>query len=162
MLLGHVQFEKNNFQNRFQFNGNWQTLRVRTGLCEIRAKEYVDAMSDWETIKRKVPEHSSTLSLFDKFISDNLWRTNSSIIREMIEIFGIQVEIAEDFQTHLTGTARLVEICSKFGAVKYLSGPSGRNYLDLSLFHDAGIEVDFFEASRPKYPHILDRLENCL
>lgn len=162
VLLGHVQFEKNNFQNRFQYDGNWQTLRVNKGVCEIKTKEYIDARTDWETIKRKVPKHSSTLSVFDQFVGDNLWATNSSIIREMIGILGIEVQIEEDFKTQLSGTARLVEICSKFGAVKYLSGPSGRNYLDLNLFHDAGIEVDFFEPAPTEFPHILDRLKHCL
>jgi len=56
---------------------------------------------------------------------------------------GIKTPIIPDYPTPLTGTERLVDICIKLGAKKYLSGISGRNYLNLKLFEDAGIEVIF-------------------
>jgi len=36
----------------------------------------------------------------------------------------------------------LVDICKYYNATKYLSGPSGKNYLDFSLFEKENIEVE--------------------
>ncbi len=38
-------------------------------------------------------------------------------------------------------TERLVALCRSAGATTYLSGPTARDYIDESLFHDAGIEL---------------------
>jgi len=52
-------------------------------------------------------------------------------------------------------TQNLVAYCQKVGADTYLSGAGGRNYLDLSLFEDAGITVEFQEFVHPVYPQTL-------
>jgi hypothetical protein len=44
---------------------------------------------------------------------------------------------------------KITEFNPKVGGDVYLSGPSGRNYLDLSLFKD--IKVDFLEFKHPIY-----------
>lgn len=47
---------------------------------------------------------------------------------------------------------RLVELCRQFGARRYLTGDSARNYLDLELFDQAGIEVVWQNYRHPRYP----------
>lgn len=49
-------------------------------------------------------------------------------------------------------TRNLVAYCQEVGADTYLSGPAGRNYLDISLFEDAEIAVEFQEFMHPVYP----------
>lgn len=44
-----------------------------------------------------------------------------------------------------------LDICKKLGATVYLSGPFGRNYLDIKSFNDAGIEVQFTDFKHPEY-----------
>jgi hypothetical protein len=51
-------------------------------------------------------------------------------------------------------TWRIIQICKEVGADTYLSGPSGRDYMDLSLFKKAGIAVDFQEFRHPGYPQM--------
>lgn len=145
VILGNCQFEKNNYQNRFQFNKQWFTMSVNSGLQPIADKRYVNHIYDWEKLKRSFPNHD--LSIFDKCISDNLLQTNTRIIKKACELLGIKTKIVGDFPTKLYGTARLVDICKYYGATKYLSGISGKKYLELSLFEKAGIEVVFQNES---------------
>src|SRR5947209_16230470 len=42
-------------------------------------------------------------------------------------------------------TERLVNLCKTFGADTYLSGPKGRDYLELAQFSEAGIQVNFHD-----------------
>jgi len=58
-------------------------------------------------------------------------------------MLGIKTKIVFDYPTDLKGTDRLVDICKHYGATKYLSGISGKDYLDRSLFADHKIELEF-------------------
>jgi hypothetical protein len=48
-----------------------------------------------------------------------------------------------EFSPQGVRTARLLDICIKTGATKYLSGPSAREYFDESSFTAAGIAVEW-------------------
>ena len=48
-------------------------------------------------------------------------------------------------------SALLFSICKSLGADTYLSGPSGKLYLDQSLFSDGGVAVEYHEFSHPVY-----------
>ena len=141
VILGHCQFEKNNFQNRFAIDGKWQTLRVKKGNDPIIEKKYVNAVEDWDSIKKKLPEHKSNLDEMDYCVSDNLLDTNTKIIKHICGKFGIKTKIEKDFKTSSRKTERLLEICQHYKATQYLSGPSGKNYLNTDLFKNAGIGI---------------------
>ncbi len=51
-----------------------------------------------------------------------------------------------------TRSQRLVDLCRHFGARRYLTGDSARNYLDVGLFDQAGIEVVWQNYRHPAYP----------
>lgn len=141
VVLGHCQFEKNGFQNRFQLNQQWNTLSVYKGLEPIRNKKYINAMKDWNSIKAKLPKYSSILSEMDYCITDNLFDTNFSIIKHLVNKLSINTRIEEDYETDLRSTDRLVDICKRFGATTYLAGQGGHDYLEESLFEKENIEV---------------------
>jgi len=141
VILGHCQFEKNNFQNRFMIDERWQTLRVKKGNKPIAEKEYVDSKEDWETIKRRLPKHNTALENMDHCISNNLLETNTKIIKHICGKLGIKTKIEKDFKTSSRKTERLLEICQHYKATQYLSGPSGKNYLNTNLFKNAGIGI---------------------
>ena len=42
VILKECQFEKNGYQNRFNFNDKWYTMSVKKGLEPIRDKVYID------------------------------------------------------------------------------------------------------------------------
>jgi hypothetical protein len=54
----------------------------------------------------------------------------------------------------MKGTERLVEICRELNADVYLSGISGIDYLDLKLFEDSGIKVEYQNYEPKKYKQL--------
>lgn len=148
IILSRCQFEKNNYQNRFNYKDKWHTMAVPHGLVPICEKEYLDPFKDWKKIKDNLPEFN--LGEFDGCIERNLASTNTNIIRKIKKELGIQTALMEDYPTNLTGTARLVDICKTYGATHYLSGVSGINYMDLELFERNGIEVEYQSKSESK------------
>ncbi len=146
VLLNHCQFEKNNYQNRFRYNDKWFTMSVIKGNIPINQKQYVNAWDDWQTITGQLPN----LKQFDRCIYNTLAVTNGHIIMHIMRCLNIKTKLVNDYPTNLTGTARLVDICKTNEAKEYLSGPSGKNYLDLEQFEKAGIKVVFQEPSESK------------
>ena len=59
---------------------------------------------------------------------------------------GLNTKIVTDYKSNLKATDRLVDICERNGAESYISGPSGRKYLDLDKFKARDIEVVFQES----------------
>jgi hypothetical protein len=91
----------------------------------------------------------------------------------LIRALGIRTRIFRSSELGVEGRkeGRLLGICRRLGADSYLSGPSGRDYLDLSLWKDAGIGVFFQDYRHPVYPQVqggflpemsvVDLLFNC-
>ena len=150
VLLTNVQFTRHQFQNRFKFNHSWQTMKVNQGHLsdQIYEKIYISPESDWDAIKRKVGYR--WLETFDDCIQENLAKTNTEIIIKINDMLGLSTQIQFDEPGNFTSpTEKLLEICKKNSANTYLSGPSGRKYLDLVQFEKAGIEVKFSDNSDP-------------
>lgn len=143
IILGNCQFEKNNYQNRFDIDERWHTMRVNGGMQLIKDKKYVSPFEDWEKIKNKLPKYRGILEQFDFCISDNLLNTNSNIIRYARKLLKLKTIVIHDNETELKSTERLVYLCKKSNATKYLSGISGKIYLDVKQFEQQGIEVIF-------------------
>jgi hypothetical protein len=108
---------------------------------------------DWEKMKRRIDHRP--LRIFDHCINHSVFLTNVGIIKLCCKLLGIDTLIVEDQPTEKTSTERLIEICRTNSCTTYLSGPSGRNYLDLDRFAVDGIEVEFFEATNKT--HVLDQ-----
>lgn len=51
-------------------------------------------------------------------------------------------------------SGRLLAICQRFSATKYLSGNAAQDYLDVALFEDAGIAVEWQNYRHPVYPQL--------
>ena len=155
VLLTKCQFEKNGFQNRFSYQDKWYTMPIFYGLDVLEQKRYKDCRESYEAIKRKLPKHTSTLERFDQFISDSLIETNTQIITQICKEKSITTKLCVDFDTEKKSTDRLIEICKHFNADTYLSGPSGKNYMDLKRFEEEGIRVIFQETkNEDKVPYL--------
>lgn len=139
VIMIHCQWEKGKYQNRFHVGDQWNTMSVNHGLEPIKDKRYLKPTEDWAKITNRYPK----LKQYDRYISESLATTNMYIIRQAMQTLGIETEVTIDLPTALTGTDRLVDICKDVGATEYLSGKSGRNYLELEKFEQAGIKVRF-------------------
>ena len=145
VLLNHCQFEKNGFQNRFNLNGRWNTMSVNRGLDYINTKKYIDSKKDWARIKKSLPKYKFILSEMDDLIADSLYQTNTSIIQYLVKRLNINTKIVEDYETTLSSTSRLVDICKRNGATVYFAGQGGKDYLNEDLFEQENIQVVYQE-----------------
>ena len=141
VIMTHCQWEKGKYQNRFHVGDEWNTMAINHGLDPIKEKVYTNHEDDWMKIVSRYPK----LETFSKCISSVMWSTNCCIIRQVMRMLNLKTKIAFDFPTHLRGTQRLVEICQYYEADEYLSGVSGKKYLDLPQFDNAKIKVSFQE-----------------
>jgi len=46
----------------------------------------------------------------------------------------------------------LIDLLTRVGATKYLSGPAAKDYIQPELFDQAGIELEYIEYDYPAYP----------
>lgn len=145
IILGHCQFEKNGYQNRFFLKHDWNTMSVIKGMYPIKDKIYANPYGDWSKIKNKLSEYSDILTEMDPYISNNLYRTNVSIIKHLAKKLNITTDIVEDYPTDLTSTDRLVDLCKHYGGTTYLAGQGGKSYLDENKFTESGIRVIYQE-----------------
>ncbi len=157
VLLGHCQFEKNGFQNRFRLHENdaWHTMSVRHGREPIVLKKYVRPQEDWKKIKADLPQFP-VLNEFDDCVSDRLWLMNTLIIERILSKLDIKTRIEFDWPTKLRGTERLVAICQEFECDTYLAGSGGANYMEPELFAKAGIKIERQEYEDKR--HVLEVL----
>lgn len=85
--------------------------------------------------------------LYKEATSPWLSAVNESFIRAICDMLGIRTQITSSSDYELEGgpVERIIGLCQQTGATTYLSGPSARNYLDESLFADAGIELRYID-----------------
>jgi hypothetical protein len=161
VVMGHCQFEKNGFQNRFNINNQWQTMSVFKGLDNIVDKKYANPQRDWAKLKKRLYTYTPILESFDNIIQENegdLFETNYEIIVKMRDMLQIDTEIVKDFPSALTSSERLAEICNHYGATHYISGMSGKKYLNIDSFESSGITISFQEPSMMIKKHSLEIL----
>lgn len=156
VILSQTQFRKGGYENRFNVGDKWHTMSVNSGLQPIGLKRYVSPDKDFGYIKKAF--RSKELWRFDKCISQSLFATNVNIINAFKQILKIETPLEFDYLTTLTGTDRLIDLCKHYKANKYLSGISGKNYLELSKFQEAGIEVIFQDESKMIKKALVDML----
>lgn len=142
ILLNHCTYAKNNFQNRFYYQGKWFTMRCNQSHQCIIDKRYLFPIEDWAKITNSLP----VLKVFDECEGVKLPVMNGRIIRKAAQLLNINTKIVDDRDCGLSGTDRLVRLCKDHNADTYLSGVSGHKYLELDKFTQAGIRVIFQES----------------
>lgn len=146
VILIHCQYEKHNYQNRFQYEGKWYTMSVNRSMDQIRYKRYINTKRDWSKIKTRFIH----LNDFNKDISETLYHCNTQIIKHIAHKLNIKTTITYDYPTELRGTDRLVDICKTYKADTYISGLGGKKYLDPKKFYKADIQIEYQDCeSRP-------------
>lgn len=162
VILQNCQYEKNNFQNRFNLDERWYTMSVNKGLEPIVDKRYVNYVKDWSTIKKSLHTYRNVLDMFDDCIQENLAATNLCIIQKIHSLLNLKTKIVEDHPTELSSTERLVDLCKRHKATTYFAGSSGSSYMDLTLFESNNIRVIFQDPNTSTKLPILKILKEKL
>jgi len=191
VVLDHVQFEKNSFTNRNKIlldkKPLWLTLPVLTkgnfknlSINSLKIDPQINwQKKHWLSIQQsysKSPcwsEFKEPLSNIYSSSYDLLSEALNNSLRFFIKYLSIMtpIEFSSNYCFAQTKSDLVLEICKKFKATKYLSGPLGRSYLEETKFNEVGIEVIYDDYIHPVYiqhsndfiPYLstLDLLANC-
>ncbi len=173
VIYDEVQFTKNDWRNRNKIKSKdgliWLTIPVRQNALEQRIDETSVALTNWNrkhlnsivTYYSKAEHYRDVkdfvADLYMNVDSENLSEINSYFIKAINGFLGIKTEIinSSDLGLHGDRNERLVDACKKLNGQVYLSGPSAKNYLDVKLFNDHNIDVEWIDYSGYKeYPQL--------
>jgi WbqC-like protein len=161
IVLDDVQYTQRDWRNRNKISGGrWLTIPVkaphRARIDEVEVSDSGWSKRHWDILRlnyRKSPFFSTNdwierlyrdVSGFAKLASVNLSMTRE--ICERLEI-GTPIYSSGAFGAQGTKSQRLVNLCKRLNATRYLSGPSARDYLDEEAFKKEGIEVRWMQYS---------------
>ena len=168
-----VQYDRDGWRNRnrIRTHDGWQWLTVpvqlkgkfgaRIGEVEIDprrpwSKKHIASLSQSYArapyVKAHLPALQAILSEPWSKIADLSIRLAEHICREL----GIETETLRSSELAVTGSRneRLVTMCQRLGATHYLSGSAARSYLDVAMFEQAGVQVEFHDYEHPTYPQV--------
>lgn len=174
VYLDNVQFKKRYFENRNKVKTNdgikWLTVPVFTkgkytqNINEVIVynepkwkKKYIDLLecafkksNYWEDIKNLI------IPCLDAN-TKNLIELNLALVERCRDYLHIETPalLASSLEVNqFTGSDLISEICSRTGADIYISGPNGRDYLQIDEFPKIGTSIVYHDFIHPDYPQI--------
>jgi len=166
ILYDDMQYTKRDWRNRNYIKTprglEWLTIPVDVSgkyfqkIRETRVSDPGWAKSHWGSLVqnyKKAPHFADYRERFEDLYlggaEDMLSRINFRFIEAVCDILGIRTKISwsMDYELEEGKTERLVGLCKAAGATHYVSGPSARDYMDESLFHQEGITVSYMDYS---------------
>lgn len=155
-----VQYTKNDWRNRNKIKGHngalWLTIPVnyRRGclINEIEIKDKDWAIKHCKSLKQyysKTPYYKKYQDFFQYVYLGRQWDTLSELNQYLIQIISkeflaIDTEFCSSSQwgnKAVSKTDRLMSLLKAVNAQQYVSGPSGKNYLNNNEFSINGIEL---------------------
>jgi len=173
VIYDDAQFNKSDFQHRNRiriYHGwKWLTVPVEKKRIPINEVKIRNEVKTWKGVKwsdahfRDIHDNYKDTPYYSVY-ADELMRIykrnyeklvdlNMELIRFLMKAFDIDVKIvfSSDLGFTSKSTQKLVEIVEALGGDVYLSGPKGKDYLDVSLFGRKGIKVVFQDFKHPVY-----------
>ncbi|MDO4197490.1 MAG: WbqC family protein [Erysipelotrichaceae bacterium] len=176
VILDSVQYEKNYFQNRNKIMGTngqpqWigipvnkknieqntiaTTTIVAEGNTKNWKKEYLRTITYCYS---KYPYFNDVYPIIERCINIDtpyFCEINIAMIKEFCNALDIHPEYIRSSEIDYGGGFKSdlnLNISKCVGADYYISGPSGRDYLNMQSFEDAGVGVVFNDYHHPEYP----------
>lgn len=170
ILLDTVAFKKNYFENRNRIRTPqgwaWLTVPVliKGKFGQAFTEVEINNKARWAEVYFRTLRQNYSKAPFWKDYSPGLeqvilhpWERlvdfNLALIDFLWSAFGIATLRRRASELNVPGKKGdlLLNICRQVGAAVYLSGPSGRDYLDESIFTAAGIGVEYHSFTHPEY-----------
>ena len=190
VILDDVDFAKRSYTQRTKISTPtgeaWLTIPVLTkdrGEQRISDVEIDNtqpwARKHWRTLLHSYQQarHFSSYSdsLAGTYEGEHRWlaELNVSLIRRVADLLGVATPLVKASSLKVEGkrTDRIIDICRKLGADGYVSGKSGRDYMDEGKVAEANILLYYQDFQHPVYQQvhgefkyymsILDLLFNC-
>jgi hypothetical protein len=163
VLLDSAQFTKRDWRNRNQIKTehglSWLSVPVTTrgfftqSIRETRVCDHSWPERHWRKIEAAYrgashfPEYGPMLAAaLREADAGTLSEVNDHLLRRVCAWLDIDTPLYSDLGLVDGGEAstRLLRICLKLGADTYVSGPKARAYLDVDLFANSGVRVEWF------------------
>ncbi len=169
VLLDNVPFRKNYFQNRNKIKGPngafWLTIPLIKHPSDQLIKDIkIDNSQSWqknhiksiEIAYKKAPYFERYFNQLCEIINkkqEYLIDLNGEIIRYFMAELGISTKLTRASTLDVSGhkSELLLNICKKMKADTYLSGVSGKDYLNQEIFRYDKIEIAFQDFKHPTY-----------
>jgi len=182
VVLDTVQYRKNYFQNRNKIRTvqgfSWITVAVKktslqTKICDIEifqsrklVTKYLGQIEETYKYSSHFDNYFNTLKDILTFGYDKLSDLNCSLLAFLLKSYGIQTRIIKASEMNLPsdigGSNLIHKICKIADAQTYLSGISGKDYLDFQDFLDSKIDVVFQEFYHPVYKQLHEPFLPCM
>ena len=182
ILFDDVQYTKRDWRNRNRIKTRhgvqWLSIPVNvSGRYDQPIKEVTIAEPGWaERHWKTIAANYARAPFFDAYrepieclyrsaTDESLSAVNRRFIVGLCGLLGIaaQVTSSMDYGVIEGKTARLVDLCRRSGASRYISGPSARSYIEPELFERAGIELEYMEyEGYQEYPQLYPPFEHAV
>jgi hypothetical protein len=174
-----LQYTKNGWRNRNKiktFNGTkWITVPCGTNerrlICDVKLINSDWQRKHWNLIKINY-KNSIYFNLYSNFFEEiyleQSWRYLSDLNQHIIKNISnnflfIKTKFSDSRQYNLkkTKSDRVIELLKKVGATTYISGPSGKNYLNEKKFFEEEIKLEWMSYDGyPTYSQIYQPFEH--
>lgn len=180
VVLDNVQYRKNYFQNRNKIrtaNGDcWINIPVKYNFGQDIKEVAIDNTNKrwkrkyWNSIELSYGKASffSHYSESIRLIIDRDWEyiseLNQQLILKFIEFLGLKIVILKGSELDVEGNGSILilNICKKLKSEVYISGISGKDYLNINEFEKEGIKVIFQEFHHPIYNQLYKPFIPCM
>ncbi len=173
VLLDTVPFTKNSYQNRVRITTAQGAHRLTVPVLtkgrfgQLTNEVEINSVTSWQkthlatlrTNYGRAPHLAEIMAWLEPLYEDTsplLATFCRRIIEAIHQRLGLHAELvlASSLGCVGAGSELLLRLVQAVGGDLYLSGPSGRGYLDMALFAEAGIAVQFHEFHHPSYPQL--------
>lgn len=178
VVYDEVQYTKNDWRNRNLIktqNGlQWLTIPIKMNfgqkINEAKISQSLWYKKHWKTLKQNYSKATYfgeieylLRPLYEEYISDNLSEVNLRFIEKINEYLGITTEIVRSKDLVFGGdkNGKLIQISQQLQCNHYISGPAAKDYIDIKLFEDKDIKVEFIDYSGYKqYNQLFGKFEH--
>jgi len=170
VILDTVQFSKDSYTQRTKIRTKegwvWLTIPVERKYYFRPINEVCLPRNEKWKKKHKIAiiSNYAKAPFFDKNFVDQYYCNGITKLQEFNEFgifylkdkFGIETKVVRaselGINEGLKSTELLIEIVKRVGGDVYISGVSGKNYLEEEKFEKEGIEIRYFEFKPFEYP----------
>jgi WbqC-like protein family len=175
VLLDTVQFTKRGYQNRTRIKGSgggphWLTVPVVTKgrYYQTTRDVEIDETADWRrvhlrtmaSVLAKAPHSDALFDCLEPVYAQpgasRLVDVTTGLIGEIVKRLEIPTRLvaASDLDCEGSGSRLMLNLTLAAGGDVYLSGTTGRTYLEPDMFAEAGVELRYHEFVPFEYPQL--------
>lgn len=174
-----AQYTKNDWRNRniikTKQGSKWLTIpcaqrSLEQSILETKITDPRWARKHWQTLSQNYSKSKffgEYKAIFEDFYLGcdflDLSTINFSLIKIVNEILGIDTRLTWSHEYEILDgkTEKLISLCEQAGADVYLSGPSAKDYFDMGLAEENGIQVEWMDYSGyPEYRQLHEPFEH--